>query len=322
MWHQAGRYEILTDFPLHLDIELSGICNLKCEFCFQNGLIETPLGLMDFELFKKIIDEGRAKGLCAIKLQVRGESFLHPRLFDCIKYAKDAGILDVQITTNGTLLNEERLQMILDSGLDGIIFSFDNHHSMSYGNHYKKHVYSDVEEGIRAFLALRKSRGKKSPWVRVQASVQPATDDELARLKLEVRGKYPEADAIDINRIHDFREDRSPYPDLHTHYTMLPCNYLMQRLTIFWNGDVTTCCVDYNNCFQLGNVQKSAISEIWLSKQMNNLRQMHINGQRKKIRRCKSCVVGILPLASGKTNNIAECYSPIEIQTLCEMERR
>ncbi|KPA18736.1 radical SAM additional 4Fe4S-binding domain-containing protein, partial [Candidatus Magnetomorum sp. HK-1] len=120
LWKKTESYELLTNFPLHLDIELSGVCNLKCNFCFQNGLIQEPLGLMEFDLFKKIINEGVNKGLCAIKLQVRGESFLNPKLFECISYAKQKGILDIQLTTNSTFLSEENINKLLESELDVI----------------------------------------------------------------------------------------------------------------------------------------------------------------------------------------------------------
>ena len=93
LWQKTGNFKILTNFPLHLDIELSGVCNLKCDFCFQNGLIDNPLGIMEFDLYKRIIDEGVEKGLCAVKLQIRGESFLHPRFFDCVAYAKNKGVI-------------------------------------------------------------------------------------------------------------------------------------------------------------------------------------------------------------------------------------
>ncbi len=171
LWHKAERYEVLTDFPIHLDIELVGVCNLKCEFCFQNGLITQPLGYMKFELFKKIIDEGALKGLCAIKLQIRGESYLHPELFDCIGYAKNAGIMDTQITTNGTLLDEKRVRRTFDSGLDGIIFSVDAHHAECYERTCRDNTYSSVERAIKNFLELRGKLGKSRPWVRLQSDI-------------------------------------------------------------------------------------------------------------------------------------------------------
>ena len=41
-----------------------------------------PRGFMKEKLFKKIIDEGISNGLCAIKLQSRGEAMMHPKIFE------------------------------------------------------------------------------------------------------------------------------------------------------------------------------------------------------------------------------------------------
>ena len=138
-WNLSSRRVYLPQFPLHLDIELTNICNLKCSMCFQKYM-KSNKGLMKWALYKKIIDEGAVKGLAAIKLQVRGESFLHPDLMRCIKYAKEKGIMDVQITTNGTLLDEEKSRKIIESGLDMIIFSLDSNHRISYENSGKNHT--------------------------------------------------------------------------------------------------------------------------------------------------------------------------------------
>ena len=41
-----------------------------------------PRGFMSMKLFKKIIDEGVKNGLCAIKLQSRGEAMMHPKILN------------------------------------------------------------------------------------------------------------------------------------------------------------------------------------------------------------------------------------------------
>ena len=301
LWEKTGDYQILTDFPLHLDIELSGICNLKCKSCFQNNLILNPLGFMDVNMFQNIIDDSAPKGLSAIKLQIRGESFLHPNLFECIRYAKEAGIMDVQITTNGTLLNTDHIHMILNSGLDAIIFSIDTHHNESYNVAFKDNSYSSVEAAIKNFLKLRSKMGKSRPWVRLRASVDHHIDkDTLTRIKKDINERFPEADIIIVGGIHNFRYDVDSFPDLHSHYKMTPCSYIMQRLAIFWNGDVTTCCMDYNNHFQLGNVRNQSIQDIWLSEKMNLFREKHFNQQRKSMPICRHCNVCILSVSDDQ----------------------
>ena len=300
IWSEAGQYQVLTDFPLHLDIELVGLCNLKCEYCFQNDLIKGPLGYMDLKLFKEIIDEGKQKGLCAVKLQVRGESFLHQRLFECIRYAKDAGLLDIQITTNGTILDDKRIQSIFESGLDGIIFSVDSRHVDSYKEKYKVQSFTPIEQAIKNFLNLRQKMGRSRPWVRVQASNLQNGDDNISNAENELKKKFSLADIVIVSKVHDFRENVEAYPNFHGNYNLLPCNYLMQRLTVFWNGDVTTCCVDYNNRFKLGNVKHQTVKEVWNSEKMENLRKRHNSGLRKEISMCNNCPINIAPVFEGE----------------------
>lgn len=289
LWRKAANYEVLTSFPLHLDIELSGKCNLRCESCFQNGLLEGPLGMMDFEVFKSIIDEGVAKGLCAIKLQIRGESFLHPRLIDCISYAKENGILDVQITTNGTLLTGDRVEALLDSGLDAIIFSVDYHHGANF-NGRSESTYQKVERNIKRFLAMRKERSLQQPWVRIQASLTEKDRKCSEEHKKELDQFFPEADIIVVNRIHNFKEDEDGYVDLLENYELNPCSYIMHRLAIFWDGQVTICCSDYNNRFQLGTFPNQSIENIWLSGKLNSFRRLHAERDRHKMPICKHCI--------------------------------
>lgn len=291
LWKQAECYKILTNFPLHLDIELAGMCNLKCKHCFQNGLITQPLGLMEYNLFKKIIDKAVPRGLCACKLQIRGESFLHPKLFDCINYAKSTGVLDVQITTNGTLLDNECIKGVLNSGLDAIILSVDSHHEENFQRGHGNNDYSDIEQNIQKLLKRRVQKGGSRPWVRLQTCIPTADLELYKKTKRYIQNKFPLADLHVINRMRNFREDEDCYPDLQTNYKILPCSYLLQRLDVHWNGDVTTCCSDYNCRFCLGNIKKQPIQNLWLSEKMNHFREIHRSGNRKLMQICKHCQV-------------------------------
>ena len=77
---------IPLDFPLVIYVEASSLCNLACTFCPH---YIDPAGLhkqnMELDVFKKIIDEGVKNGLCAIKLQSRGEAMMHPKIFEYSK---------------------------------------------------------------------------------------------------------------------------------------------------------------------------------------------------------------------------------------------
>src|SRR5262245_32003359 len=82
--------------PVRLWLEPTPYCNLKCPMCPQSDSVrikDVTKGktLMDFDLFKKIIDES-ADFIYDINLAHRGESTFHKGLADMIRYASEKGI--------------------------------------------------------------------------------------------------------------------------------------------------------------------------------------------------------------------------------------
>ena len=84
------KQKIVYDFPVYLLIEPVSACNLRCIMCFQIDETFTSnnkfMGMIDFELFKKIIDDAVAGGTKAITLASRGEPTLHPKLGEMLEY--------------------------------------------------------------------------------------------------------------------------------------------------------------------------------------------------------------------------------------------
>ena len=84
------RKKIVYDFPIYLLIEPVSACNLRCIMCFQIDESFTSgnkfMGMIDFDLFKKIIDEAVQGGTRAITLASRGEPTLHPKLGEMLEY--------------------------------------------------------------------------------------------------------------------------------------------------------------------------------------------------------------------------------------------
>ena len=93
---------------------------------------------MDFELYKKIIDDNPQ--LTSIILTRNGEPLLHKRIFDMVKYARNRNI-HVNIYTNGSCLNQTNITKILDSDLSELTFSMEGtgkFYSTNRGYDYNK----------------------------------------------------------------------------------------------------------------------------------------------------------------------------------------
>ncbi len=99
-------------------LNITQACNLSCTFCDQGrGTARMP------EPFAtRIIDQAARLGASAVVF-TGGEPLLHPGLWRMVAHAREAG-LGTNVTTNG-LLVPDRIDAIVESGLDSISISID-----------------------------------------------------------------------------------------------------------------------------------------------------------------------------------------------------
>lgn len=283
-WSENPKNFIVDKFPLHLDIETTNICNLRCIMCFQSDekwRKRQKFGFMKWKLFKKIIDEGAKYNLPSIKLNYRGEPLLHPKIVDMVKYAKKKGILEVQFNTNGTLLNEEKINELIDAGLDRIIFSFDGATKETYEKIRIGSNYESVVNNIKTLVKLRNAKGLKRPCVRVQLVRQEENIKEV--------DDFIEMWKDIVNRI-GIIEKRSK-DGVKKYKEAFPCPQIWQRMIICWDGEVRMCCGDWNGEIILGDAKKHSLAKLWRSEEYLKIRELHKKGEFYKIPVCAKCEI-------------------------------
>lgn len=284
-WRENPQKHIVGTFPIHLDLEATTRCNLKCFMCFQS--YDTPKSdIMDIKLFKKIIDEGVQRGLCSIKTQYRGEPLLYPAMTEMIRYAKNKGIIEVSFNTNATLLNEARTRSLIKVGLDKIICSIDGYTKDVYENVRIGASFETVLNNIKGIQRLKKEMDSKKPIVRVQMVDTPRNHhqiDEYLKFWGEIAEQVAVEDMLDWKAEE---EDGTPLSDF-------ACAQLWQRLVVLADGDVLPCCRAMrggNGKLEvLGNVKERSISEMWNSDKLNRFRELHKKGKSHKMRMCRVC---------------------------------
>tara|TARA_B100000029_G_scaffold403020_1_gene402693 strand:+ start:1048 stop:2106 length:1059 start_codon:yes stop_codon:yes gene_type:complete len=283
-WHLFPRINRVSKFPSHVDIELSSLCNLNCPMCYTTTdefKSKVNQKSMDFELFKKIIDECKKYDLYSIRLSFRGEAFVNKNIFDMIKYAKDNGIKEVSTLTHGGYLDETKFEKLIDLDLDWLTISFDG-----IGKTYEKIRYplkfDDAVNKIKNFSEIKKRRGVVKPVIKVQ-TVWPA----ISKNPKEFFDIFdPITDQIGSNPLIDYlhRDTEIQYEPNFT------CPQLWQRLVIGADGIVQLCSNDEMETNPIGDVTKESIFEIWHGKNMNNARKIHEEHMGiDKLSPCKHC---------------------------------
>ena len=70
------------------------------------------------------------------------------------------------------------------------------------------------------------------------------------------------------------------------------CDYLWERMYIWFDGICNPCDVDYKSFLKVGNLKQNTIKEIWHSAQYENLRKEHLQKKRSKFNPCDRCGIG------------------------------
>jgi radical SAM protein with 4Fe4S-binding SPASM domain len=122
---------VAPPLPTELQVEVTGSCNLACEMCLvrYRPKLGRREGAMSFATFKSIVDELPA--LEKITLQGLGEPLLAPDLFEMIEYAAARGVR-MGFNTNGTFLSRERVERLVNAGLDWLHVSVDGATAETY----------------------------------------------------------------------------------------------------------------------------------------------------------------------------------------------
>jgi radical SAM protein with 4Fe4S-binding SPASM domain len=283
-WTEYPRKQFVSDYPLHVDIELASICNLNCPMCYTitpEFKQKVHVRLMDFDLFKKLVDECSAGGVYSIRLSLRGESFLHKRIIECVSYAKQKGIKEVSTLTNGLKLDEQMFKEIMDAGMDWITISFDGL-GETYEQIRRPAQYDRAVEKIRNYQQIKKESGRVKPLIKVQ-SILPAIE-KAPQAFYDVFA--PITDMVSANPLIDFMQNTAQLPKI-PNFT---CPQIFQRLTIGADGLCMMCANDETNEHVVGDVNKQTIHEIWHGPEMARVREIHSQHKGcELIGPCKHC---------------------------------
>ncbi len=105
--------------PERVYFEVTNYCNFDCSFC-PSGQLERPRQHMNLALFKKGVDDiVRDRVTDRVGFHVLGEPLLYPHVYEAIAYAGERG-LHTELSTNGSLLTDERVDRLQDAGLDAL----------------------------------------------------------------------------------------------------------------------------------------------------------------------------------------------------------
>jgi radical SAM protein with 4Fe4S-binding SPASM domain len=280
-WNKWPETYTYGDFPLHLDVEPTNACNLRCPFCATTYNTYSK-GFMEEKVWKAVLDESGKNELNSLKFTFRGEPLLHKDLPRMVAYAKEAGILDVYFNTNALRLDDATIRALLDAGLDRISISFEGYTKEVYEKYRVGSTFETVIQNLELLKKIKDERGQKIPLVRIQTVLVP-----------ELQGKEEQYAAfwspkVDEVAYLDMKNEAGNPNHCGISYDWA-CPMLWQRMTITWDGMILPCIHDIYEWDSFGKIEDISIREAWSSSKQNSYRTLHREGNAHNIRRCDRC---------------------------------
>lgn len=285
-------YQDLLSYPRFFEIETVNACNARCPMCtIEDWQRNTPT--MKDGLFRRIADDicAHAEQVKRVSLYRDGEPLLDKKLPDRVAIMKHGGVREVSISTNVSLLNEERSRALLEAGLDVIVMSIDSLDKEAFESIRVRLRLEEVLENAEQFIQLRnKINPKTRIWMRMIR--QESNIDEWPAYREYWKARMGNQDRIYYHNLFNWGGQLNSFKPVDKSFEPnLPCVALWSLMVIFGNGDVPLCNIDYNNKYPTGSVLENSIEELWRSKVMSARRGKHLNGRKDDISLCKNCNV-------------------------------
>lgn len=273
---KTGR-ERTPRWPDIVQIESTNLCNAKCVFCPRDEMHRRQ-GVMDMDLYRKIVDECVTLGITHLRVHNYGEPFLDKQLVEKVRYAKERGIAEVGMISNGSLIFEDIAQGMIDAGLDAINISVDASGKEVFESTRLNLEYDTVIQNIETLVRLRKASGRVRPKLILSFVRQNNSVDE--QQFIEHWRKI--ADKVHITDLHNWAGTLNATSDVN-----YPCYRMWQTFTVLWDGRVSLCCADFDGRHILGDLRTSSIADVWNGPAYLGVRRQHLEDGGPEI--CRSC---------------------------------
>ncbi len=171
----------MHDLPRKIYLEPTTDCNLSCGMCVRHAW-DAGAQSMPRETFALLLAQTRAiPSLSTLQFSGFGEPTVHPEFRAFLLGAREAG-LRTELVTNGTALEPELLEALLDLELDKLVVSIDGVDSDGDGAFHPM-LDGQVQRNLRDLYCMRLTRHAAKPEVAVQFVASRRNVHQLPEVK-------------------------------------------------------------------------------------------------------------------------------------------
>ena len=280
------------DYPFEYVLEITTRCNHFCKMCTFKHKEKTNRGDMNFEIYKKIIDEIPTDRENLIEFAGGGEPLMHKDFLKFLEYGKKRQPKSrFFLSTNGSFLDLTTGQKLIEMELDLLNIGLnavtkEGHKWLTNANDFDIIVENTVN-----FFKMKNKKGFSKPFTFVQI----IECKELA-YEIDYFKKFwgPIADELYMRHVIAGMDDQVLKSEKITQIFPIPskrypCQLPFRCISVGANGDLFPCNIFSHEGIPWGNLTQDTIHKIWTGKKIHNLRRSHLEEYYNDVIYCKEC---------------------------------
>jgi len=297
--------------PYAVQLEAVEGCNLACSFCGINGIREKqggPYKRMTLETAERIAVALNAEGWNPrIEFAMHGEPTMHDDLAALLRVFRSVNkAWQLMVTTNGAGLFKQpgpiaNIKALFDAGLN--VLAVDDYQYVQISTKLRAAINAEAlgvpihEYPSEADYSPHNRYTKATRFVVFIQDISLASTGTHSSLNNHAGAAAPPNESAQGKR----------------------CAKPFRELSFRWDGNVALCCNDWRGLYKCGNINDTALENIWNGPAMQAARRYLYAGERT-FGPCKGCDarshrVGLLPDKYGKVE-----LAPPDADTAAEVE--
>ncbi len=290
-------------WPLHMQIEIASLCNLRCPVCpLGNGDLTRAPQFMDVNVFERLMTEV-GPYLLVTSLWAWGEPLLHPQLDRILEIAgryPGAALL----STNGQNLDRPSVQQALRNHPPAyLIVAIDGLTDETNSRYRQGARLAPAIEGVRALAAWKARSGSRLPILNFRFLVMRHNEHELPRVH-----QFAEDlgfDMVSIRSLSIIDSPERPHRELipsigpfraydyrdgeRLRRTDFICQHAFSFPTVLADGTVVACEQDFNGVNPYGVFSREhSFASIWFGAEAARIRRI-IRDHPAEYSACRNC---------------------------------
>lgn len=290
-----------NSFPALLEIQTINRCNALCPMCpYSHTIANMPLVKINGKLYSRILNElSKEKAFGTLVLSFQNEPLMDKEL---VKKAKEFKKImpdkNLEIVTNGTLLNKENIPLLYNY-FDRISISINAYFKSTYDKIMNGKYYDPLMRNLE-IISQNKAWINKTMLRFVKQKDNYKEFNEFKRywnnrgfsvfgFDVNTRvGSLKSYDSVKIP-LTISKKVKMAFLKIISKFIVKNCYIPLLSFYIRSNGDVVPCFNDYSNDNILGNVNKTSIRNIYNSPRYKKIREKAKNTSEPSHDICKKC---------------------------------